>query len=112
MYRHADIYLLDDPLSAVDVKVGKRLYENCICGILKTKTVVLVTHHVNLLSSDESVHVILLKDGKVDATGPFAEVKQHLDWEVKQGFDVDQHEKDEAEPTKKDDQAVATTTKK
>lgn len=94
-------------MSAVDVKVGKLLYENCICGILKSKTVVLVTHHINLLSSNESVHVIVLKEGRVDAAGPFAEVKQHLDWEVKQGFDVDQHEK-EVKTTKKVDLAAAT----
>ena len=37
VYLNADIYLLDDPLSAVDTKVGKHLFEECICGILKEK---------------------------------------------------------------------------
>lgn len=106
MYKDADIYLLDDPLSAVDVKVGKRLYENCICGILKSKTVVLVTHHLNLFSSNESVQVIVLKEGRVAGIGPFDDVKQHLDWEVKAGFDVDQHET-EIKVTKKTDPSTA-----
>jgi len=33
VYKQADIYLLDDPLSAVDVRVGKHLFEKCILGI-------------------------------------------------------------------------------
>ncbi|XP_037042894.1 multidrug resistance-associated protein 4-like [Bradysia coprophila] len=108
VYRNADIYLLDDPLSAVDVKVGKRLYENCICGILKSKTVVLVTHNLNLLSANEaSVQAVVLKDGRVAANGSFAEVKQHLDWEVTSNFDVDQHDK-EIKTSKKIDPAAAT----
>lgn len=49
----------------------------------------------------------MLKEGRVAATGPFAEVKQHLDWEVKSGFDVDQHEI-ETNTTKKADPAAAT----
>lgn len=32
VYKQADVYLLDDPLSAVDARVGKYLYENCIKG--------------------------------------------------------------------------------
>ncbi|KAJ6641638.1 ATP-binding cassette subfamily C member 4 [Pseudolycoriella hygida] len=95
VYRKADIYLLDDPLSAVDVKVGKFLFEKCICGILKSKTVVLVTHHLKLLSTDESINVVLLKDNTVAASGPFVEVKQHLDFEVLSGFDVDHHDEED-----------------
>jgi len=33
IYKQADIYLLDDPLSAVDIRVGKHLYEKCIKSI-------------------------------------------------------------------------------
>lgn len=37
IYRRADIYLLDDPLSAVDTHVGKHIFENCIRGFLKVR---------------------------------------------------------------------------
>jgi len=33
----ADIYLLDDPLSAVDSHVGRRIIDECICGYLKVR---------------------------------------------------------------------------
>lgn len=88
--------------------MGKHLYENCICGILKSKTVVLVTHHLNLISTDESVQVVVLKEGRVTAIGPFDNIKDHLDWEVKSSFDVDQHEK-KIEKSKKDSPTAATT---
>jgi ATP-binding cassette subfamily C (CFTR/MRP) protein 4 len=35
LYRPADCYLLDDPLSAVDAHVGKHLFEKCIRGFLR-----------------------------------------------------------------------------
>ena len=51
LYADADIYLLDDPLSAVDRKVAKQIYERCIGshGLLKYKTRVLVTHQTQFL---------------------------------------------------------------
>ena len=44
VYSKSDIYLLDDPISAVDAKVTREIYEKCIRGILKNKTVILATH--------------------------------------------------------------------
>jgi len=44
VFSEADIYLLDDPLSAVDPQVADDIFNNCIRGILKDKCVVLVTH--------------------------------------------------------------------
>lgn len=43
-YSEADIYLLDDPLSAVDPQVAANIFNGCIEGFLKDKMVVLVTH--------------------------------------------------------------------
>ncbi|XP_075235731.1 ATP-binding cassette sub-family C member 4-like isoform X2 [Lycorma delicatula] len=67
MYRDADIYLLDDPLSAVDVNVGKHLFNNCIKGYLANKTVILVTHQLQYISSFD--HVILLNKGSIQTQG-------------------------------------------
>lgn len=46
VYSEADIYLLDDPLSAVDPQVASDIFEHCIQGALKDKLVVLVTHQL------------------------------------------------------------------
>lgn len=44
--KQADLYLLDDPLSAVDAHVGRHLFDKCIRGLLGGRTRVLVTHQV------------------------------------------------------------------
>ena len=46
VYSDADIYLLDDPLSAVDPEVAHAIFTGCIMGYLKSKLVVLVTHQL------------------------------------------------------------------
>ena len=56
----ADIYLLDDPLSAVDANVGRLIYKNAIRGLLKDKIVVLVTHQIHHLQDME--RIIVLKE--------------------------------------------------
>ena len=79
IYRKADTYLLDDPLSAVDVHVGRHLFTNCIQGFLKNKAVVLVTHQLQYLQDADEI--ILLKSGKIEEKGSF----QHL---VRNGMDL------------------------
>ena len=78
IYRKADTYLLDDPLSAVDVHVGRHLFTNCIRGFLKNKAVVLVTHQLQYLQDADEI--IVLKSGKIEDKGSF----QHL---MKNGMD-------------------------
>lgn len=45
-YAMADIYLMDDPLSAVDPAVGREIFSNVVCGRLAGSTRLLVTHQV------------------------------------------------------------------
>nr|XP_023018988.1 multidrug resistance-associated protein 4-like [Leptinotarsa decemlineata] len=73
VYKEADIYLLDDPLSAVDAQVGKQLFEECICGYLKTKCVILITHQLQYLKNAD--YIYLLKDGRIHSSGTFNELK-------------------------------------
>jgi len=47
-FSNSDIVLLDDPLSAVDAHVGQHIFTNCIKGLLKDKTVVFVTHQLQV----------------------------------------------------------------
>jgi ATP-binding cassette subfamily C (CFTR/MRP) protein 4 len=65
VYRDADIYLLDDPLSAVDAHVAEHIFNECILNYLKSKSVVLVTHQIKYLS--KVTHVYFIENGKLTA---------------------------------------------
>ncbi len=67
-----DVFLLDDPLSAVDVHVGKHIYDNCIQGLLKSKTRILCTHHYGHLVNADLVLVV--ESGRIVQSGPGAQV--------------------------------------
>ncbi|XP_049887227.1 ATP-binding cassette sub-family C member 4-like isoform X2 [Pectinophora gossypiella] len=69
VYKRADIYLLDDPLSAVDSHVGRHLFESCLCGYLRNTTRVLVTHQLQFLRDVDQI--IILKNGTIAAAGDF-----------------------------------------
>ncbi|XP_046623147.1 ATP-binding cassette subfamily C member 4-like isoform X4 [Neodiprion virginianus] len=72
IYRDADVYLLDDPLSAVDTRVGRQLFEECIISFLKGKTRILVTHQLQYLRQADSV--IVLDHGAVKYQGSYEEL--------------------------------------
>ncbi|KAK4875040.1 hypothetical protein RN001_011462 [Aquatica leii] len=74
VYSKADIYLLDDPLSAVDSHVGKHIFEQVVGpnGLLKKSTRVLVTHGITYLSMVDKI--IVLKDGSVSEIGTYKEL--------------------------------------
>ncbi|KAM9835950.1 ATP-binding cassette sub-family C member 4-like [Aulostomus maculatus] len=74
VYQDADIYLLDDPLSAVDAEVGRHLFEQCICGLLKNKLRILVTHQLQYLKTADQIAV--LKEGHLLAKGTYTELQQ------------------------------------
>ena len=74
LYLDADLYLLDDPLSAVDGKVGKQLFEDCICGVLNNKTRVLVTHQQQYVKRAD--RIVLMNAGKVVVEGSYKELTE------------------------------------
>uniref|UniRef100_UPI00398EC4DA ATP-binding cassette sub-family C member 12 n=1 Tax=Pristiophorus japonicus TaxID=55135 RepID=UPI00398EC4DA len=67
VYSDQDVYLLDDPLSAVDAHVGKHIFEQCVKKTLVEKTVILVTHQLQYLEHCDEI--ILLEDGKIKENG-------------------------------------------
>eukprot|EP00095_Tigriopus_kingsejongensis_P005628 maker-scaffold335_size202896-snap-gene-1.27 protein:Tk05628 transcript:maker-scaffold335_size202896-snap-gene-1.27-mRNA-1 annotation:"multidrug resistance-associated protein 1 isoform x3" len=75
-YSNADVYLLDDPLSAVDSHVGKHIFEKVISkkGILEGKTRVLVTHGITYLPKTD--HIIVLKEGRISEQGSYQQLVQ------------------------------------
>ena len=69
VYSDADIYLLDDPLSALDSHVGKNIFENCLFGELAGKTRLLVTHQLQHLHKCDQI--MLLESGKIVEMGDY-----------------------------------------
>eukprot|EP01039_Chlorochromonas_danica_P003955 gene3955-4327_t len=98
VYRDADIYLLDDPLSAVDAHVAQFLFHECVRRALAGKTRILVTHHVHLLPHCD--RVIVLVDGEVKVQGTYAEV-------VESGIDLSQLATKPKEAEEEDEKVVA-----
>ncbi|XP_003928249.2 ATP-binding cassette sub-family C member 4 isoform X1 [Saimiri boliviensis] len=79
VYQDADIYLLDDPLSAVDAEVSRHLFELCICQTLHEKITILVTHQLQYLKA--ASQILILKDGKMVQKGTYTEfLKSGLDF--------------------------------
>eukprot|EP00096_Caligus_rogercresseyi_P011383 TRINITY_DN4461_c0_g1_i2.p1 TRINITY_DN4461_c0_g1~~TRINITY_DN4461_c0_g1_i2.p1 ORF type:complete len:890 (+),score=159.36 TRINITY_DN4461_c0_g1_i2:173-2842(+) len=70
VYTTADIYILDDPLSAVDAHVGKELFNSCIQRFLSEKTVILVTHQLQFLHNANNI-ILFSEGGEIEAEGTY-----------------------------------------
>lgn len=73
-YQDADVYLLDDPLSAVDAHVDQHLWNNLIGsnGLLKNKTRLLVTHGIHHLEYVDQI--VVFKDGMISEAGEYQQL--------------------------------------
>ncbi|KAM7498979.1 hypothetical protein LguiA_023393 [Lonicera macranthoides] len=83
LYRDADIYLFDDPFSAVDAHTGSHLFkvtrevvsfyvlnrQECILRLLDLKTVIYVTHQVEFLPTADLISCLWQKDKVVAVMG-------------------------------------------
>ncbi|XP_042477665.1 ABC transporter C family member 3-like [Macadamia integrifolia] len=72
LYHDADIYLLDDPFSAVDAHTGTHLFKECLLGILSSKTIIYVTHQVEFLPSADLI--LVMRDGMIAQVGKYEEI--------------------------------------
>ncbi|XP_055920592.1 multidrug resistance-associated protein 1-like [Eupeodes corollae] len=74
VYSDSDLYLLDDPLSAVDSHVGKHIFEKVIgpTGLLANKTRVLVTHGITYLPKVDNIYV--MKGGEISEDGTYSDL--------------------------------------
>ncbi|XP_056008623.1 multidrug resistance-associated protein 1-like isoform X2 [Ostrea edulis] len=77
VYSDRDVYLLDDPLSAVDSHVGSHIFNEVIgpSGLLKDKTCILVTHGIQWLPKVDEI--IVLVNGKISDSGTYDELLDH-----------------------------------
>nr|KAJ3419300.1 hypothetical protein HK105_007115 [Polyrhizophydium stewartii] len=101
--RDADIYLLDDPIAALDAHVGKKVFEDAICGVLRGKTVFLVTHQLHLLPKVDMV--VVLDEGRVVETGIFRELMAREDGalaEIMKDYHFDDHDPEAAKDADED----------
>ncbi|KAF9429896.1 ATP-binding cassette, sub-C (CFTR MRP), member 9 [Podila epigama] len=76
VYSRADIYLFDDPLSAVDAHVGRNIFDRVIGpkGLLAGKARVFVTHQIQYLA--QSTAIMMLRDGRIVEQGNFQDLMQ------------------------------------
>ncbi|KAK9365725.1 P-loop containing nucleoside triphosphate hydrolase protein [Lipomyces kononenkoae] len=82
VYARADVYILDDPLSAVDQHVGRHLIDNVLGpnGLLATKTKIMATNAIAVLTLADSI--TMLRDGGIVETGLYSEILTRKDSEI------------------------------
>lgn len=107
VYSNSDVFLLDDPLSAVDAHVAKHIFDNVVGpdGLLRGKTRVLVTHGISFLPQVD--HIVVIVDGKVTEMGSYQELlKQNGAFaEFLRNYSFDDHVEEE-ELTIQDEEEV------
>ncbi|XP_047332545.1 ABC transporter C family member 12-like isoform X2 [Impatiens glandulifera] len=74
VYSNADIYVFDDPLSALDAHVGQQVFNKCISEGLQGKTRVLVTNQLHFLPRVDKI--ILVSDGMIKEEGTYEELSR------------------------------------
>ncbi|NWZ53967.1 MRP7 protein, partial [Haliaeetus albicilla] len=72
IYQEKELYLLDDPLAAVDADVANHLMQKCILGVLKHKTRILCTHRTEFLEKADAL--LLIDNGRIAKTGTPADI--------------------------------------
>ncbi|XLT26519.1 hypothetical protein HN873_057811 [Arachis hypogaea] len=72
LYQDSDIYLFDDPFSAVDAHTGSHLFKECLLGHLSSNTIVYVTHQVEFLPAADLI--LVMKNGKITQCGKYIEL--------------------------------------
>ncbi|KAG0195986.1 hypothetical protein BGX31_005673, partial [Mortierella sp. GBA43] len=75
VYADADVYIFDDPLSAVDAHVSDHIFVHVLTTILANKTRILVTNAVNRLQDADQI--VVIKQGKISQDGQYNELVQN-----------------------------------
>lgn len=75
VYSDSDVYIFDDPLSALDAHVGRQVFDQCIKDKLRGKTRVLVTNQLHFLPNVDKI--IVVHDGMVKEEGTFEDLSSN-----------------------------------
>ncbi|KAJ4973567.1 hypothetical protein NE237_006741 [Protea cynaroides] len=86
LYSDSDIYLLDDPFSAVDAHTGAHMFKECLMQILSRHTVIYVTHQLEFLHASDLV--LVMKDGNIVQSGKYEELIADPDGELVKQMDA------------------------
>jgi ATP-binding cassette subfamily C (CFTR/MRP) protein 1 len=100
VYADKDIVLMDDPVSALDANVKKRVFEEVFMQELKYKTRILVTHAVDFL--DQVDRIVIMESGRIKYIGTYEEL-QHSD-EIKHIIETLAHKNEEPQEDSKDNE--------
>ncbi len=95
IYFNSDIVLMDDPLSAVDAHVGRHIFDNAICGLLKDKCRILATHQLHVLSRCD--RIVWMQDGRIETIDTFSNLMNNNEDFQKLMATTAQEEKQEKE---------------
>lgn len=102
IYFNSDIVIMDDPLSAVDAHVGRHIFDNAICGLLKDKCRILATHQLHVLSRCD--RIIWMQDGHIETIDTFPNLMNNNEAFQKLMASTAQEEKFEEEAEVNDDE--------
>ncbi|EFC45530.1 abc transporter C family protein, partial [Naegleria gruberi] len=99
-YSNSEIVLMDSTLNSIDAKLCRKIFNECICGFLKDRTRILVTHSLQLLEMADEV--IVFENGKLIAKGSLKEIKNSYDFSKLISEEKEESETEENEVTEKD----------
>ena len=102
IYFNSDIVLMDDPLSAVDAHVGRHIFDNAICGLLKDKCRILATHQLHVLHRCD--RILWLQDGHFESFDTFDNLMRDNEGFQKMMASTAQEEKVEKETDVNEDE--------
>lgn len=102
IYFDSDIVLMDDPLSAVDAHVGRHIFDNAICGLLKDKCRILATHQLHVLHRCDKI--VWLQEGRIESVDTFDNLMRDSEGFQKMMASTAQEEKVEEEDEVNDDE--------
>ncbi|KAL1106588.1 hypothetical protein V6Z11_D04G215300 [Gossypium hirsutum] len=105
VYSDSDIYILDDPFSAVDAHTGTHLFKKCLKGLLSEKTVIYATHQLEFL--DAADLVLVMKDGLIVQSGKYEELIADSDGELVRQMNAHRKSLDQMNPPQDNDSLIA-----
>ncbi|NWZ19112.1 MRP7 protein, partial [Asarcornis scutulata] len=105
VYQEKELYLLDDPLAAVDADVANHLMRKCILGVLRHKTRILCTHRTEFLEKADAL--VLMDNGRIVKTGPPADMLPLVE-AIPKFKDVDKRQKDKAPDEQSQEEDIET----